>query len=1054
MALLGSEPHLKLEGRGAEVSALHAAWDAARAGRGQIVVVSGEAGIGKSCLLSCLAQYAGAGAEPPGIQAVWGRAWEFADAPAYFPLWPCFTALGLPGAAQQAGAPFALWESVLAALSAKASQQPCLWLLEDLHAADLQTLDLLTFLAQPLRVLRALVVVTTRPRDPRLGERGEQRLLRMARDGLDLRLSPLGPDEVARLARQHAGEVSERLVQELLELTAGNPLFVVECARAIKAGGFQAQRAASPTIRQVVLERLQLLPEATRDLLDSAAVLGRDFSAALLGRMHGLLPARVVDALLPALRSGVVLERAPGSFAFSHVLVQSAVYQNVQAEQRSRRHRLAERALSVLPEAPETLLERARHALGGLGPETEASALALVHEAGSLLERSGAFDRAHALYDRLRDKASSGELSRQLAGSELLRMAAVAELAGKASEARGLSLSVLQRARAQQDWPLFANAALELGRGLRPGLIDQELVGALRESLARLDDPGSALGCRLLGRLAAALQPALDPQGPIAMATEAIDRARLLGEPDVLLDVLDVAGSAYVDFAPVELRLQAAEALLERAQAARDFVRTQRARARLAFERATLGNFEAFDVHVAEMLHEAARAGRAQAKIRPLLMASLGACNRGNLAESDGLLAEARQLLSLTDDPGLALSFGAHSMSRALQLHLDAELELIEPRLPALVQGVPDAELTLAALRGMLHTRLGRPESVRQELRAAWSRFGPGGSGFLSWLAEMAAFVGDVEICRACHAQLLPLSGLDALGGHVSVSYEGPVDRLLGLLEGALGQHDTAERKLRATLALAERRGFDAWVAQGQFDLANLLASAGGNADNPRLLEARAAWAAAAALAEKCGMAGLAARAAARLTDVGLAPASARPSAAAPAVLVMVREGDLYRLERGAHSARIRASRGAELLARLVDVPYQEIHVLALAADEAAPLPESNAGDTVDRAALRQYRARVAELEELLAEAERRGDGGRAQALSRERAALERELSRAVGLGGRPRPAGSSTERARVNVQRRLKDALERVAEASPELGAWLGRSLRTGTYCSFNPTP
>ncbi len=1040
---VGSEPHSKLEGRDPELAALLAAWDEARAGRGCVVVVSGEAGIGKSSLVACLADQASA----TGVPAVWGRAWEFADAPAYFPLWPCLAALGLSADEARRAAPFALWESVLEALSAAARDKPCLWLLEDLHAADLQTLDLLAFLAQPLRVLRVLIVVTARPRDPRLGERGEQRLLRMARDGLDLRLTPLSADGAARLARNHAGELPVGVVRELLELTSGNPLFVVECARAIKAGGFRTLRGVSPTIRQVVLERLQLLPSTTRELLESGAVLGRDFSAGLLGRMHELLPARVVDALLPALRSGVVLERAPGSFAFSHVVVQGAIYESSSAEQRSALHRKAEQALRSLPEAPEVFLERARHALGGLTPDTEAAALALAFAAGSALEESGAFDRAHALYARVRDKVSSGELSQQLSGEQLLHVASVAERAGKASESRGLSLAVLKRARAASDWPLFALAALELGRGLRPGLIDDELVVALREALAHFDDEASPLACRLLARLAAALQPATDPQGPIELATEAIARAERIAEPGLLLEVLEVAGSAYVEYAPVELRLKSSEALLERALSARDFERTQRARARLAFDRAGLGNFDAYDLQVNEMLREADNAGRAQAKIRPLLMASLAAANRGKLSESDSLIAEAQQLLSLTDDPALALSFRAHRFGRAAMLHLDSEIEAGEQNLIATMRGVPEAEMTLAILRGAMRARLGDRQLAGEQLRAAWSRVGPGVGVFAALIAETAAFVGDREICAACHALLTPLSGTDALGGHVSVSYDGPVDRLLGLLESALGQHAAAEPRLRATLALAEQRGFDAWVAQGRYDLAVFLTSTG------RTTEARELFQSALELAEQCQMVGLVTRAAAQLTGIGAAPVSVRQVPAPVARLLMLREGELFRVEHGAQSVRIRATRGAELLARLVDAPNQEIHVLALAADEPGATIETNAGDNVDRTALRQYRARLKDMEALVVEAQGHADTGRLEALGRERAALEREIARALGLGGRARQAGSTTERARVNVQRRLKDALERIAEASPELGAWLSRSVRTGTYCSFRPS-
>jgi hypothetical protein len=140
------------------------------------------------------------------------------------------------------------------------------------------------------------------------------------------------------------------------------------------------------------------------------------------------------------------------------------------------------------------------------------------------------------------------------------------------------------------------------------------------------------------------------------------------------------------------------------------------------------------------------------------------------------------------------------------------------------------------------------------------------------------------------------------------------------------------------------------------------------------------------------------------------------------------------------------------LLARLVERPGEELHVLALASDAGGALVEGDAGDLLDAQARREYRARLEELEAELAEAEAAHDLGHQARLGREREALERELSRAVGLGGRARPAASATERARVNVQRRLKDAVARVSEADRELGGWLGEALHTGTYCCFRP--
>jgi hypothetical protein len=138
-----------------------------------------------------------------------------------------------------------------------------------------------------------------------------------------------------------------------------------------------------------------------------------------------------------------------------------------------------------------------------------------------------------------------------------------------------------------------------------------------------------------------------------------------------------------------------------------------------------------------------------------------------------------------------------------------------------------------------------------------------------------------------------------------------------------------------------------------------------------------------------------------------------------------------------------------QMLARLAEQPGEEVHVLALAGPGPS-LPESHAGELLDERARRAYRQRIAEIDAALEQPP--ADGGRIAPLVREREALAGELARATGLGGRARMAGSATERARVNVQRRLKDAIARVAEVEPELGQFLEQGVRTGTYCCFRP--
>ena len=163
----------------------------------------------------------------------------------------------------------------------------------------------------------------------------------------------------------------------------------------------------------------------------------------------------------------------------------------------------------------------------------------------------------------------------------------------------------------------------------------------------------------------------------------------------------------------------------------------------------------------------------------------------------------------------------------------------------------------------------------------------------------------------------------------------------------------------------------------------------------------------------------------------------------------------------------LRDLKGLHYLARLLAHPGREFHVLDLVASGVAPaaatppgttdpeLTPSGWGDSgvlLDAQAKNAYRRRLAEIDEDLEEARLIRDSGRVVQAEAERDFLIRELSRAVGLGGRDRRAGSASERARVSVTRAVRHAMSRIRQHDPPLGEHLDRAIRTGTYCVYLP--
>lgn len=183
---------------------------------------------------------------------------------------------------------------------------------------------------------------------------------------------------------------------------------------------------------------------------------------------------------------------------------------------------------------------------------------------------------------------------------------------------------------------------------------------------------------------------------------------------------------------------------------------------------------------------------------------------------------------------------------------------------------------------------------------------------------------------------------------------------------------------------------------------------------------------------------------------------------------VFRREGDYWSVVFEGHTVRLRDLKGLRYLARLLADPGREFHVLELVAIERGGSQRANcatepdlsfsiqmdAGELLDAVAKEAYRRRLTEIEEDIEEARAMGDIERAAQADAERDFLIRELSRAVGLGGRDRRVGSASERARASVTRAVRQAMARIHEHHPSLGEHMNRAIRTGTYCAYLPDP
>ena len=571
-------------GRSEELARLAAARDRAAAGTPAVVVVGGEAGVGKSRLAAeaaAAARRAGATVLVGGCVELGGEGVPFApliealralvrdlDEAALARLVPGRARAELarllpelaPAAPAGGRAPFGgepgpwsdqgrLFELLLGLLQRLGEEAPAVLVVEDLHWADRSTRDLLAFLHRNLRHGRLLLVLSYRsdelhrrhPLRPFLAELDRGR--RVER----LVLARFGRAVVAaQLAGIRGEPVAARLARRIHARSGGNAFFVEELAAAPTGAGGELP----PSLRDTVLARIELLGEAAQQVLRVAAAAGARVDHDLLAEVAGLPEAELLDGLREAVSAKVlVADAGDGRYGFRHALVKEAVYAELLPGERTRLHARFAAALA------------ARGGGGDPGPAAELAwhwyaahdlerALPAAVEAGLAADRAYAFAEAQRQFERaleLWDRAAQHGPGGRRAGMDkagLLALAAEAAAnAGAADRAVALVRGALAEVDPAADPPLAGRLTERLAFHLRiagrPGAFD-----AYQEAI-RLVPPGPTVArARVLAGLGQALMLRARFTEAVATCREAIAVARAAGAPAVETHALCSLGTA------------------------------------------------------------------------------------------------------------------------------------------------------------------------------------------------------------------------------------------------------------------------------------------------------------------------------------------------------------------------------------------------------------------------------------------------------------------------------------------------------------------------------
>jgi tetratricopeptide (TPR) repeat protein len=1018
----------RLVGRDLLLATLERTLDAGRHGDASIVLLTGEAGIGKTAVLSALS----ARAAERSMATAWGRCWAGAAAPAFWPWVQVVRTLGeqpgvdlgaaqlmLPGANSTDGVPvggaaarFDLFDGVSRLLALAAADHGLLVALDDLQWADDASLSLLEFVGLHLGPAPIVIVGTYRDDEAR------PELVRLGRAASVIPLAGLDHDDAHALASIIGGAMlTPAAAADVARRSGGNPLFLRELARLVASRPFGAGAAEDTTrlggVREVVARRLDRLSGPCREMLEVAAVLGQQIRPDILMRVMGS-GEDLADLLGDAVRARVLVPPTDdlADHRFAHDLFREVMVAEMAPSTRAQIHLAVARALEEMRDrgAPIPMASLAAHfaAAATAGLRAAASdAIRCSRSAAVEATRQMAFEDAVEHLRRALHLLARAESSPPGAHVALLLELGIAlDRAGDTRAARAAFVDAAEVARLQNDAEALAEAALGVHRlGGMSGMPRTETVRLLEEAALGLAGDTSALRARVSAGLARELHHTWEPANldrSRQVAEEAVSHAREAGDAWTLAFCLLAQHDAEWTPGSASRRLPIVAEMLDLAPPDDEELLAQ-AQLLKATALLELGH-ESAPAELERYCRVAEGLGHARGRWGAVSRRATVALLTGRFETASSLGAAALRLGQQIGEPD---ALGVSDTLRWGVARFQGGLEALEPAdhwVPS-ASWPPHRAVALAARGDTTAARAALDGfSVRHDHEHGARRH----DGWTAAvMADAVIVAGSSEQQASVYELLRPLAGTHFVFG-ACMGYGGAVDHHLGALALALDRPADARTHLERALSMHETLGATAWVTLDRSLLATLEVPP---ARSPRV--------------------------------------PAMPAVPAPAENALRREGDTWVVTFRGRTSRLRHVKGLLDLAALLREPGREVLALDLMGGfDVGSAP----GPVLDERARREYRARVGELQSEIEEAQQANDWARAERAEAELDAFVEQLASAFGLGGRQRAAGSAAERARAAVTHRVRAAIRRIGEGDPEAGRHLRNAVKTGTWCAYQP--